>query len=50
VDRGPVPNDQELAADLAQEQASKPHHVLSTISRLLHLHVDAPLWRDAPNR
>ncbi len=49
VDRGPIPNHQQLARDLAPQQASKRDHLFGARGLLWHLHEEPPLWSHAAN-
>src|SRR5260370_14787156 len=46
MDRRPVPDDQQLAAHLAQQHPQEAHDVVGVIRPLLGLHEQAALWRD----
>jgi hypothetical protein len=47
VDGGPIPDDEHLAADLAQQHPQKADHRLGGVRLLLHLQKEAPVQGDA---
>ena len=50
MDRGAIPDDEELASDLAQQEAEKPHHIGAVIGLGLRLHDQALVGRDGRDR
>ena len=47
MDRRAIPDHQQLACDLAQQQAQEPHDIFAAIGMVLHLHQQPPIRRDA---
>ena len=47
MDRSAVPDDQELAGDVAQEVLEEAHDIRALVGVVLHQHEQAPLRRDA---
>ncbi len=50
MDRRPIPDDQELAWKLAQEQAQEAHHIVGTVGMILALHHEPSLGGDPSDR
>ena len=50
MDRCPIPDDQELARKLAQEQAQEAHHIVGTVGMILALHHEPSLGGDPSDR
>lgn len=47
MDRRPIPDDQQLATEFAQQHAQKAHHIVRVIGSLLGLHEQATVGGDA---
>ncbi len=47
MDRGPIPDDQELAGDVAEQMLEKAHDIRALIGVLLHEHQQPARWSDA---
>jgi hypothetical protein len=50
MDGRSIPHDEQLAGNLAQQHAYKPHDVLGLVRSLLHLHEKPSFLGDTPNR
>lgn len=49
MDWSVIPDNQQLARNLAQQEAQEAHDIFGVIGSLLHLHEEPPMWRDASN-
>src|SRR5213078_1932986 len=49
MDRRTIPNHQQFAGDLAQEQTQETHHIRGTVAMILHLHEESTVRGDPPN-
>src|SRR5260370_20458324 len=43
MDRGPIPNDEQLPCDLAQQELQEPHHIWPFVGVILDLHYQLAL-------
>ena len=50
MNRHSIPNDQELAFDLPQQQAEEPNDIFAPIGAVLHLHEQPAIGGDAADR
>ena len=50
VNRGSIPDDEQLARDLALEQLQEAHHIGSLVRMVLSLHAELSFRGDAPHR